>query len=491
MTTRLTDNERTLLSAYRDGELSHSERAAAEKLLAGSVYAREYLDDLRSLGSISRAAFDAPMAGVGSGIGGRLSGPSIQSAARMGARAIGNWAKFGLVAAVVSVLAVITVVNYDDEAPSIAANTAVSTSSRTGTLPLDGLRINSSSLLVPAITHAELIDFAVTGCLPIDSSRDRYLSIAQASGEIAIKVHDAPGARAHDVKQFDLRALPGLDSLERAIRTSLLQSENNCIAVRDDLPSLRLRVIEELQDAANQLPADVRRSISATRFDLDREYLRLSSELRQSHLDARRNREDDAVRYHVIAGTDLQKQIAGSDVAITFERNDPRVQTINVSVAELGTLSAQIERQRVIVVRQSEPRMRVATLAQKQSSRRSPVIQAGNASGAEPSAPDSTTISFETVQQMQSRGETLDGVYSRTEEWIIRAERILQDAERIRRHIELLRTTRNNSQPNASEDPPSNGGSTQNDGSTQNADSTQSSDSTSSVPRQDTSDPRE
>ncbi|MBC8144496.1 MAG: hypothetical protein H7X80_02855, partial [bacterium] len=70
MTTTLTDIERTLLSAYRDGELSSTERVQAETLLATSPVAREYLGDLQSLNDFSHAAFPAAATGgMGAGFG--------------------------------------------------------------------------------------------------------------------------------------------------------------------------------------------------------------------------------------------------------------------------------------------------------------------------------------------------------------------------------------------------------------------------------------
>ncbi|MBC8145141.1 MAG: hypothetical protein H7X80_06105 [bacterium] len=65
-----------------------------------------------------------------------------------------------------------------------------------------------------------------------------------------------------------------------------------------------------------------------------------------------------------------------------------------------------------------------------------------NTSAAVAPVADSTVISFQEIQQMQSRGQTLDGVFNSTEEWLIRAEKILLDAERIRKHIEVLRKER-------------------------------------------------
>src|SRR5688572_19896954 len=73
MTTTLTDHERTLLSAYRDGELSGTELAQAEHLLGASADARAYVSDLQALKGFSQVAFPAATS--------TLSSSAIQSAA--------------------------------------------------------------------------------------------------------------------------------------------------------------------------------------------------------------------------------------------------------------------------------------------------------------------------------------------------------------------------------------------------------------------------
>jgi hypothetical protein len=459
MTTRLTDNERSLLSAYRDGEVSGGEKAQAERLLEASQEAREYLHDLRSLNQISNAVFPAVSASaVGVGMGSKLTSSAIQSAAH-GATHTGasiGWGWIGLAAAAATTVAVLTATLGDDDASS-APRAAVSAPT-VGVTPA-GLEVDSSALLVPAITNQELIDFAMTGQLPIDSSRECYLTVAPKQGELAIEVHTAPKSVSAELQRIDLGAVPGIDSIERAIRTSLLQSSGKGIAVRADLPTLRLRVLAELEES-DDLPADVRRAMSSTRVELEREYQRMSGELRSSRLSARRDRDASGqTRYLVIAGTDLQKSASapGSPAALTFSIDDDRIQTIDVSKSELRDLAARVEAPRTIdaqrpvetprsavASRPSESRVRFVTSgAPRGATRRATNSRSADAQQTvAPSAPDSAaSISFEEVQQMQQRNQTLDGYYSRTEHWLIRAERILQRADSIRVMIRRMRET--------------------------------------------------
>src|SRR5687768_16601770 len=127
MITRLTDIERTLLSAYRDGELSDTEKAAAEKLLAASSDAREYLSDLRSLNEISRAMFpSSPAGGTDTGFGSNITGAAIQSAARTGRGAFGRGrSAIGAGAVAVAIIAFVTFATYRGDGPKETTSTPV------------------------------------------------------------------------------------------------------------------------------------------------------------------------------------------------------------------------------------------------------------------------------------------------------------------------------------------------------------------------------
>jgi hypothetical protein len=50
-----------------------------------------------------------------------------------------------------------------------------------------------------------------------------------------------------------------------------------------------------------------------------------------------------------------------------------------------------------------------------------------------------STISFEQLQILRERGQTLDGIFIDSEQLIQRATIILQRADSIRRHIEIIR----------------------------------------------------
>src|SRR6478672_1557469 len=81
----LSDNDRVLLSAYFDGELSSTEQLKVEEFLAGSAEAQNYLNDLRALNGLSIAAFPVISIGstsLGTGAAGKLSGSAIKIAAQ-------------------------------------------------------------------------------------------------------------------------------------------------------------------------------------------------------------------------------------------------------------------------------------------------------------------------------------------------------------------------------------------------------------------------
>jgi hypothetical protein len=447
MTTRLTDTERTLLSAYRDGEVSGSEKARAEQLLDASPEAREYLGDLRSLQEISGVAFPvAPTVGAGAGFGSKLTSSAIQSAARTSAGTgfSAGWGLAGLAAAAITTIAVLTATLGGDD-PADTPRPMSAAGRPEVPVKLAGLDVDSTSLLVPQITNAELIDFAVTGQLPIDSARKCYLTVAPQKGEIAIKVHGRTPRLSADLMRLDLAGVPGIDSLERAIRTSLLQSDNNGIAVSTDLPSLRLRVLAELQEVAGELPSDVRRSMSGTRMELERECQQLKGELRQSKLDERRERGAGQARFLVIAGTDLPKGVngGGTGLSVTFTSNDQRVQTMEVSHSDIGALAAMCAPRPAQAVRTPGSRSRVTMAASspRTVSTRRPIRipQVSAQANTSTVGTDTAAITYDEIRLMQRRNQTLDGFFIQTENWISRAERILERADSIREAIRLYR----------------------------------------------------
>jgi hypothetical protein len=446
MTTRLSDNERALLSAYRDGEASSAETAEAERLLADSAEAREYLADLRSLAAFSHVAFPAaPVAGVGAsaGFGGKLTSGAIQSAAHSAAHTgLGLGWGVGLAAAAVTTVAVLSATLGGGSEPRESRPVAASVRSDVPLRPL-GLDVDEDAVIVPAITRQELVDFAMTGQLPIDSARERFLTVAPRKGGMEIKVHNAPSAIPAGLDGLNLGSVPGLDSLERAIRTSLLQSEGKGIAVRVDLPSLRLRVLEELQELADGMPA----SLDGARQELDREYQRLSSELRSSRLEQHRSGGSRQVRFVVISGADLPNPSAAS-AAVTFTSGDRRLQSVEVSSADLGTLAALVDAPAAPAapaeVRSVESRARIAATAPGRVFIRRSVPSARESAARGNAATiivhgDSATVTFERIRELQQMNQTLDGVFNISEDWILEAQDILQKADSIRARIREAR----------------------------------------------------
>lgn len=444
MTTKLTDTERTLLSALRDGELSGAEKVHAERLMETSEEAREYLRDLRSLTDISRSSFPAPsVTGIGAGLGSKLSSAAIQTAARTTSKSgmILGWGATGLAAAAVATIAVLSSTPGGDVAEKPVPPAAAS-NANAASVVMASLDVDSSALMVPAITSRELIDFAMSGRLPIDSTRECYLSVAPRMGALSIAVHEAPGDVPIELGAFDLRAVPGIDSLQRAIRTSVLQSEENGLAVSCELPSLRLRVLAELQEVGHELPASLRRTMVGTLAKLELEFRHFGPDPQRP---SARRTNASATRYFVVNDADLRKRIDNGlrNVSFTITAGDDNVRTLELSGAEIERLASFVDRHSVDIARTSinapADVVTVTPSRPKVFMRRPPTAaRAGRAVPQAPALADST-ISFEQIQMMRRRGQTLDGIFTETEAFIDRATMILQRADSIRRHIEIIR----------------------------------------------------
>ena len=281
MTYKLSQIDRTLLSAYLDGEVSPAERLRAEQLLKGSEEARSYLRDLQAVNYLSGAAIAVPAVGAAGtasvGISAKLTGNAIQAAAKRAAvtkasSALGSWGIVGLASAAAAVVAGVALsVNTPatqprttidrDRADRVAAT-------RKETIPVaPALDIDTSNLLVPPMTTSDLYAFALHGTLPIGAKRNCFITLAAQGGDsLQVKVHSkAPEEIAPDIAAIEPREAQTLDSLQRVIRTSVIHYANGGVALRADIPQVRLAAIRTLEQVAPRL---TREKFERTRLQL-------------------------------------------------------------------------------------------------------------------------------------------------------------------------------------------------------------------------------
>lgn len=281
MTYKLSDNERTLLSAYMDGELLPGEIREAEQLLARSGDASAYLKELRAVHELSGGALAASCVvdgAAGAMLAEKLSGKAIEAVA---GRAVltkttvaGTWGVAGVVGTVAAVVAgIVLLVGSPDPGPS--GDVAVKQPGTTVQTVMpsaaqQSIAIDTNSLLVPPMTPSDLLAFAVDGTLPIDTKGGRYITM-EPSGEhgLSVEMHaKTPRNLVEQLPSLDGIALAMLDSIQRVVRTSLLQCSNERIALRADMPSLRLGVIRSLEKAAPHLPSQLREQLDRSRTAL-------------------------------------------------------------------------------------------------------------------------------------------------------------------------------------------------------------------------------
>ncbi len=293
MSLKLSDNDRTLLSAYMDGELSPDELRRAEQLLGGSPEARTYLGHLRSVRSFSTAAFPTVSAGLAGAAAGKLSGGAITATAKKSAMikgfTLGGWGTTGLVAAAASVVVGVALSGGGDRKAPVPSSprathraaAPVATPMAAAATPID---VDTNALLVPPMTPSEMVRFAVNGTVPIDAKRKQYLTLASHGDDsMVVALRDNPPAdefvALDEVEPSDWREL---DSVHRAIRTSLLNYGNKGIAISCDIPSLRLKALEHLERIGPKLPANLREELEAARRQVDaaRESLRVAESAR-------------------------------------------------------------------------------------------------------------------------------------------------------------------------------------------------------------------
>lgn len=277
MTYKLSDNERTLLSAYMDGELLPEELREAEQLLARSGDASAYLKELRAVHALSGGTLAASCVvdGTSTMLAAKLSGKAIEAAAGRAVLAkttmAGTWGVAGVVGTVAAVVAgiVLWAGSPDPGSSGDVAGKRPGATVQTMMQPQaqQSIAMDTSSLLVPPMTPSDLLTFAVDGTLPIDTKGGRYITMGPSNGHaLSVEMHDkTPRNLAEQLPSLDGSALAILDSIQRVVRTSLLQCSNERIALRTDMPSLRLGVIRSLEKAAPHLPSQLREQLDRSR----------------------------------------------------------------------------------------------------------------------------------------------------------------------------------------------------------------------------------
>ncbi|MDB5034259.1 MAG: hypothetical protein JWQ98_1500 [Chlorobi bacterium] len=276
---KLSEIDRTLLSAYLDNEVSAVERLRAEQLLASSGHARAYLGELRAVGQLSEAGVIVPAVMTSLPGATRLTGSAIETIARRAAikkamafTALKIAGVATTAAAVVTGVVLITRHPVVKEKPPTAHARVAPRETVSPVAAQPVANLDTNVFLVPPMTAADLYAFAVHGTLPMDSKRERFITVAP-KGKDSLEVHvhaDSPVDLREEFKEFDEADLHILDSIQRVIRTSLIQYSNGNIALRADIPSIRLGAIRTLERAKAQLPAQLREQLNRTRAELDR-----------------------------------------------------------------------------------------------------------------------------------------------------------------------------------------------------------------------------
>ncbi len=269
---RLSDHERTLLSAFLDGEVSAMERRTAEELLSGSEEARAYLREIRAVNNLSVEAFPPLLADAVGTLGSSFSGSGISTAAQKTSMLNGlfssTWGVAGVAASAAAIVAAVSLSGDQPRTgnPTASKPVAVHEQNTPSTAPFD-----TSHLIVPAMTPAELVGFAVQGTLPIDAGRDRFLTVrTKGEDSFAINVRNGVPVEVREPFQgITLGSSSGLDTVQRAIRSSVKALKDGGIALRRDFMWQRHRLIDYLQNRRVLLPADLQAPLRQARRTLE------------------------------------------------------------------------------------------------------------------------------------------------------------------------------------------------------------------------------
>ncbi len=276
MTYKLSQIERTLLSAYLDGEVSPAERLRVEQLLKSSEQARQYLRDLHAVDHLAAAATAVSGGGAisSAAVSAKLTGSAIQAMARRTAvskvAGLSSWGVAGL-AGVAATVVVGVALSVRPSAPmKTVTGDRIEPQAKSEISAVPTIDLDSTRLLVPPMTTADLYAFAVHGTLPLDAKRKRFITLdTKGDDSLQVKVHaKMPEEMESALADIEPAMVQLLDSIQLVIRTSLLQSADGEIALRSDIPQMRLQAIRSLERAAPQLPQKVRQQLDRTRTEL-------------------------------------------------------------------------------------------------------------------------------------------------------------------------------------------------------------------------------
>lgn len=270
MSHTLSDQEKSLLSSFHDGEATPREAAQARQLLERSPEAESWLQDARAVRNMSvESAMRTPLPPLS----GKLTGSAIVKAAGAGGAGGGSFfavarSPFGLAGAAALLLAgaVWTYGELKNPAPfesgrqtAIAAATPETNHSQVLATAEISPQPDANPVTIPPITARDLAGFALDGALPINTERTRFVGMGSNQAETTAAVREIEeGMR--ELEPLQARAL---DSLAELLRSSVIRLQGNGLAVRSDLPDLRLAVIERLRDA--DLSGTARKELNTAR----------------------------------------------------------------------------------------------------------------------------------------------------------------------------------------------------------------------------------
>lgn len=288
----LTEQEITLLSAYHDGEVTPAERIEVERLLERSSEANAWLRDMNSVHTLSVGAAVVPGSAV---LSGKLSGAAIVAAS--GTSGAGGAFMHVMrsplgIAGTAAVLVAGAIVAFNPfggreiDSDHVRPSATVASTIDDNAAESRPTTMAAEAAVVPPMTPAALVDFALTGALPIDEERTQFLCFDESDAA----AHDRHTAREIEsgLASLEHSAKRSLDSLSELIAGSVVKLENGGYGVRDDVPELQAAVISRLEGAGLSTKAKSELAAARNRAEqngrrlgtaLDEEMRRMQNEL--------------------------------------------------------------------------------------------------------------------------------------------------------------------------------------------------------------------
>lgn len=282
MSYTLSEQDKSLLSAFHDGETTASEAAEARHLLERSPEARAWLRDARSVRTMSvEASHRTPLPSTSA----KLTGPVIAAAAQKGIVSGGGFfaaarSPLGLAGATAVVLiagAAFMLQQLKDDPARGTHDDLIGAVAGAGPHATGGPAavpvLDSDPLAVPPITAGDLAGFALDGVLPINSERTQFVCMEHMNDPATTTIREIEG-RFGTLGGEHVRAL---DSLAELLRGAVVRLQGNAYAVRSDLPELRMAIIGELEEA--RLTDGARKRLNAAREEARQNGERLRTSL--------------------------------------------------------------------------------------------------------------------------------------------------------------------------------------------------------------------